>query len=62
MDRRAPELEEDVAGQHRSRPARAGGTLLTYAGQLEGEGRTEDDLAYLRDEREFRNVKLVDGR
>jgi ring-1,2-phenylacetyl-CoA epoxidase subunit PaaC len=58
---RAPELEEDVAlanigldqlGQARS--------LLTYAGELEGEGRTEDDLAYLRDEREFRNVKLVE--
>jgi ring-1,2-phenylacetyl-CoA epoxidase subunit PaaC len=58
---RAPELEEDVAlanigldqlGQARS--------LLTYAGQLEGVGRTEDDLAYLRDERDFRNVKLVE--
>jgi ring-1,2-phenylacetyl-CoA epoxidase subunit PaaC len=58
---RAPELEEDVAmanigldqlGQARS--------LLTYAGELEGEGRTEDDLAYLRDDREFRNVKLVE--
>jgi ring-1,2-phenylacetyl-CoA epoxidase subunit PaaC len=58
---RAPELEEDVAmanigldqlGQARS--------LLTYAAELEGEGRTEDGLAYLRDEREFRNVKLVE--
>jgi ring-1,2-phenylacetyl-CoA epoxidase subunit PaaC len=58
---RAPELEEDVAmanigldqlGQARS--------LLTYAGELEGEGRTEDDLAYLRDDREFRNVWLVE--
>ena len=58
---RAPELEEDVAlanialdqlGQAR--------TLLTYAGQVEGAGRTEDDLAYLRDDREFRNVKLVE--
>ena len=58
---RAPELEEDVAlanigldqlGQARS--------LLTYAGELEGAGRTEDDLAYLRDDREFRNVWLVE--
>jgi ring-1,2-phenylacetyl-CoA epoxidase subunit PaaC len=62
---RAPELEEDVAlanigldqlGQARS--------LLTYAGELEGAdgaaGRSEDDLAYLRDDREFRNVKLVE--
>ena len=35
-------------------------TLLTYAGRLEGDGRGEDDLAYLRDEREFRNVQLVE--
>lgn len=58
---RAPALEEDVAlanigldllGQARQ--------LLTYAGEVEGNGRTEDDLAYLRDEREFRNVLLVE--
>ena len=58
---RAPELEEDVAlaniGLDQLGQAR---TLLTYAGQVEGEGRTEDDLAYLRDDREFRNVKLVE--
>jgi ring-1,2-phenylacetyl-CoA epoxidase subunit PaaC len=57
----APQLEEDVAlanigldllGQAR--------TLLTYAGELEGTGRTEDDLAYLRDERRFTNVQLVE--
>jgi ring-1,2-phenylacetyl-CoA epoxidase subunit PaaC len=56
---RAPELEEDVAlanialdllGQARM--------LLTYAGSLDG--RSEDDLAYLRDEREFRNCQLVE--
>lgn len=58
---RAPELEEDVAlanigldqlGQARS--------LLTYAGEVEGRGRGEDDLAYLRDDRDFRNVWLVE--
>jgi ring-1,2-phenylacetyl-CoA epoxidase subunit PaaC len=58
---RAPELEEDVAlaniGLDQLGQAR---TLLTHAGQLEGEGRSEDDLAYLRDDREFRNVKLVE--
>lgn len=57
----APELEEDVAltnialdllGQARS--------LLTYAGKVEGAGRTEDDLAFLRDERDFVNVQLVE--
>ncbi len=58
---RAPELEEDVAlaniGLDQLGQAR---TLLTYAGQVEGDGRTEDDLAYLRDDREFRNVWLVE--
>src|SRR6185312_7612766 len=58
---RAPELEEDVAlaniGLDQLGQAR---TLLSYAGDVEGEGRTEDDLAYLRDERAFRNVKLVE--
>lgn len=58
---RAPELEEDLAlaniGLDQLGQAR---TLLTYAGALEGAGRTEDDLAYLRDDREFRNVWLVE--
>ncbi len=57
----APQLEEDVAlanigldllGQAR--------TLLSYAGEVEGAGRSEDDLAYLRDERDFLNVHLVE--
>ena len=58
---RAPELEEDVAlaniGLDQLGQARM---LLSYAGELEGEGRTEDDLAYLRDDRDFRNVWLVE--
>jgi ring-1,2-phenylacetyl-CoA epoxidase subunit PaaC len=58
---RAPQIEEDVAlanialdllGQAR--------TLLGYAGAVEGTGRDEDDLAYLRDDRDFRNVQLVE--
>jgi ring-1,2-phenylacetyl-CoA epoxidase subunit PaaC len=58
---RAPQLEEDVAlanialdllGQAR--------ILLSYAGTVEGAGRDEDDLAYLRDDRDFRNVQLVE--
>ena len=57
----APQLEEDVAlgnigldllGQAR--------TLLTYAGSLMDPPRSEDELAYLRDERGFRNVQLVE--
>jgi ring-1,2-phenylacetyl-CoA epoxidase subunit PaaC len=56
-----PILEEDIAltnicldllGQSRA--------FLTYAGQVEGKGRTEDDLAYLRGELEFRNMLLVE--
>jgi ring-1,2-phenylacetyl-CoA epoxidase subunit PaaC len=58
---RAPELEEDVAlanialdllGQAR--------LLLSRAGEVEGAGRDEDALAYLRDEHEFRNARLVE--
>jgi ring-1,2-phenylacetyl-CoA epoxidase subunit PaaC len=57
----APQLEEDVAlanigldllGQAR--------TLLGYAGSLMDPPRSEDDLAYWRDERAFRNVQLVE--
>jgi ring-1,2-phenylacetyl-CoA epoxidase subunit PaaC len=58
---RAPGFEEDIAltnigldllGQARM--------LLTYAAEVEGAGRDEDDLAYLRDERDFLNVQLVE--
>src|SRR4051794_29061626 len=57
----APVLEEDLAlanmaldliGQARS--------FYSYAGAVEGQGRDEDALAYLRDLREFRNVLLVE--
>lgn len=57
----APTLEEDLGlanialdllGQSRF--------LLTYAGELEGRGRTEDDLAFSRDGHEFRNLALVE--
>jgi ring-1,2-phenylacetyl-CoA epoxidase subunit PaaC len=57
----APMLEEDIAlanialdliGQ--ARP------LYVYAAELEGEGRNEDKLAYLRDASQYRNVLLVE--
>ena len=58
---RAPELEEDVAltniGLDLLGQARA---LLSYAGEVEGAGRDEDDLSYLREEREFTNCLLVE--
>ena len=57
----APQIEEDLAltnigldllGQAR--------LLLSYAGDLEGEGNGEDDLAYLREEQDFRYCLLVE--
>ena len=57
----APALEEDLGlanlaldfiGQAR--------LLLTYAGELEGRGRDEDALAFLREAPEFANLTLVE--
>jgi ring-1,2-phenylacetyl-CoA epoxidase subunit PaaC len=57
----APQLEEDVAlgniGLDQLGQARA---LLQYAGQVEGAGRSEDDLAYFRDERDFLNLQICE--
>ena len=56
-----PVLEEDIAltnmaldlvGQARA--------LLTHAGRLEGQGYDEDQLAFLRDERQYFNLTLVE--
>jgi ring-1,2-phenylacetyl-CoA epoxidase subunit PaaC len=58
---RSPQLEEDVAllnlaldllGQSRS--------LLTLAGEREGQGRDEDDLAFLRDEPDFLSAQIME--
>jgi ring-1,2-phenylacetyl-CoA epoxidase subunit PaaC len=58
---RSPEIEEDLAlanialdllGQAR--------TLLSYGGEIEGRGRDEDALAYLRTDREFTNLLIVE--
>jgi ring-1,2-phenylacetyl-CoA epoxidase subunit PaaC len=57
----APALEEDLGlanlaldliGQAR--------LLLTYAGEIEGQGRDEDALAYLRDAPQFLNLQLAE--
>lgn len=57
----APMLEEDLSmpnmaldliGQSRQ--------LYSYAAQLEGDNRSEDDIAYLRSDREYRNCLLVE--
>ncbi|MEU5911174.1 1,2-phenylacetyl-CoA epoxidase subunit PaaC [Micromonospora sp. NPDC047527] len=58
---RAPEMEEDIALANIALDQLgAARLLLSYAGELEGAGRDEDALAYLRDDREFRNVLLVE--
>ncbi len=55
----APELEEDLALANIALDQLGAARLfLSYAG--EADGRTEDDLAYLRDDREFRNCLLVE--
>ena len=57
----APALEEDLGlanialdliGQSR--------LLLTYAGEVEGRGRGEDEIAFLREHREYLNAILVE--
>lgn len=57
----SPFLEEDIAIANTALDhiGRAR-MLLSHAGELEGRGRSEDDLAYLRDEREFRNFLMVE--
>jgi ring-1,2-phenylacetyl-CoA epoxidase subunit PaaC len=57
---RAPELEEDIAlGNIALDLVGHARFLLTYAGTAWG--RTEDQLAYLRDEEEFRSARLVEA-
>ncbi|GAB3187311.1 1,2-phenylacetyl-CoA epoxidase subunit PaaC [Nesterenkonia suensis] len=56
---RAPELEEDVALANIALDLLGHARfLLTYAGTAWG--KTEDDLAYFRDEEEFRSCRLVE--
>jgi ring-1,2-phenylacetyl-CoA epoxidase subunit PaaC len=57
----APMLEEDIALSNLGLDLIGQARLLyTYAGEIEGQGRSEDDLAYLREEHAFRNVLLVE--
>lgn len=56
---RAPELEEDVALLNIALDQLgAARSLLSYAGSFSG--RDEDQLAFLRDEREFTNAQIVE--
>jgi len=57
----APILEEDIALSNMALDligqARA---VLTHAGRIEGLGHDEDQLAFLRDEKDYRNLTLVE--
>lgn len=57
----APMIEEDIALANTALDLIGQTTLwLEYAGEVEGAGRTADNLAYLRDAAQFRNVLLVE--
>lgn len=56
-----PILEEDIAMTNIALDLIGQATnLLEYAGKVEGKGRSADDLAFLRFEREYKNVLLVE--
>ena len=57
----APALEEDIALSNTALDLIGQTQLwLGLAGEVEGKGRSADDLAYLRDGLDFRNVLLVE--
>jgi len=59
---RAPELEDELAVANIALDLLGQARLLfTRAGEVEGAGRGEDALAYLRDAGEFRHVALAEG-
>lgn len=56
-----PELEEELANANIALDYLGQARMFyTYAGEIEGAGRTEDDFAYGRTDREFGNVLLVE--
>ena len=56
-----PILEEDIAMTNIALDLVGQATnLLNYAGEVEGKGRNGDDLAFLRFDREYKNVLLVE--
>ncbi|MGM0589660.1 MAG: 1,2-phenylacetyl-CoA epoxidase subunit PaaC [Bacteroidota bacterium] len=57
----APILEEDIALANIALDLIGhASSLLEYAGQVEGEGRDEDDFAYFRNAVDYRNIKMVE--
>ena len=60
---KGPALEEDMALSNTALDLIGQARLwLSYAGEVEGAGRDENRLAYLRDAHEFRNLLLVEQR
>jgi ring-1,2-phenylacetyl-CoA epoxidase subunit PaaC len=58
---RAPTLEEDIALANLALDLIGQARLFyDYAGKVEGKGRDEDALAYLRDDRDYRNLLIVE--
>lgn len=56
-----PELEEELANANFALDYIGQARMFySYAGEIEGAGRTEDDLAYGRADHEFENVLLVE--
>lgn len=56
-----PELEEELANANLALDYIGQARMFyTYAGELEGNGRGENDFAYLRDSQEFRNFLMVE--
>ena len=56
-----PELEEELANANFALDYIGQARMFyTYAGELEGKGRGEDDFAFLRDENDFRNFLLLE--
>lgn len=56
-----PELEEELANANFALDYLGQARMFyAYAGELEGQSRSEDDFAFLRDENEFRNFLLLE--
>jgi len=56
-----PILEEDIALTNLSLDLIGQATsIFDYAGKVEGKGRSEDDLAFLRFDKDYRNLLLVE--
>src|SRR5688572_6829575 len=61
LSSKGPMLEEDIAISNIALDLIGqSSALLQYAAKVEGKGKTEDDLAFLRNERDFYNSLIVE--